>query len=85
MDSSYFGALLFEFNEHGMAQMNVMPDIINSKYMVIPSQSEYVDLTMSSFRKIKDCDKNNQQKSFVCVNEFISDKMSKLFLYLSSN
>ena len=42
MDSSYFGTLLIEFNEHGMAQMNVMPDVINSKYMVIPSQSEYV-------------------------------------------
>ena len=45
----------------------------------------YITLEMSSKRRAKNCDVDNQQKPFTCVNKFILAKMSCHIPWLQSN
>lgn len=75
IDIFLFGVVVVEIKEDGQFQFNYKQDWKNMKFMTIPKDSEFIHMDKKSFRGIKDCDVNNQQRSFYCIEDFIAQSL----------
>ena len=63
----------------------IFKKILVQKVCIITIFFRYCNLKMKSNRRIQNCDKNNQQKQFNCLHQFISSQLQCTFPWSSKD
>ena len=82
IDNSKFQQLMIEFN-NGQSTLNFNPDWERALYYNLPSKFEdFYDFTVNSNKQVTDCDTENKQNTFDCIETFLASKIDCRFPWL---
>ena len=82
IDNSKFKQLMIEFN-NGQTTLNFNPDWERALYYNLPSKMEdFYDFTVNSNKQVTDCDTENKQNTFDCIEQFLASKIDCRFPWL---
>ena len=82
MDEMKFKQLMIEFKANGQCTLNFNPDWEKALYYALPSNGNFYDFTVQSNRQVQDCDSENKQSTFQCIEKFLASKVDCRFSWL---
>ena len=83
IDDSKFKQLQIEFKANGQSTLNFNQDWERTLYHGLPSKvQDFYDFTMYSNKHITDCDSENKQNTFDCIEKFLASKVDCRFPWL---
>ena len=82
IDNSKFKQLMIEFN-NGQSTLNFNPDWERALYYGLPAKAQdFYDFTVQSNKQVTDCDPENKQSTFDCIEKFLASKVDCRFPWL---
>ena len=83
IDDSKFKQLQIEFKANGQSTLNFNQDWERAVYHGLPSKvQDFYDFTMYSNKHVTDCDSENKQNTFDCIEKFLASKVDCRFPWL---
>ena len=74
---------MIEFKANGQSTLNFNPDWERAVYRGLPSKvQDFYDFTMYSNKHVTDCDSENKQNTFDCIEKFLASKVDCRFPWL---
>ena len=83
IDNSKFKQLMIEFKADGQSSLHLNPDWERALYYSLPSKVlDFYDFSVHSSKQVTDCDPENKQSTFDCIEKFLASKVNCRFPWL---
>ena len=83
IDNSKFKQLMIEFKADGQSSLHLNPDWERALYYNLPSKVlDFYDFSVHSSKQVTDCDPENKQNTFDCIEKFLASKVDCRFSWL---
>ena len=82
-DNTKFKQIMIDFKGRGQSSQNISPDWESSLLYRMPATSQdFYDFKVQSKKHFTDCDPDNQQKTFECIEKFLASKADCRFSWV---